>query len=67
MPPGCEQSTGPNCLGIVSWIVSPSGIKFSLITYVTDLIDSYIINRAIYGAVGFSLDPYMVIMEGYIE
>lgn len=63
MPDGCEQSSGPNCMGIVSWTVNPGGIQFSLITYVPDLLDTFIINRSIYGAVGFSHDSYMVDLE----
>jgi hypothetical protein len=46
-------------MGILSWMVSPNSIQFSLITYVSDLLDNYIIQKSIYGAVGFSLDPHM--------
>lgn len=60
MPVGCEQSTGPICNGVVAWVVNSEGIMFTLITYVKDLYEKSPKNRAIYGAVGLSLDSFMV-------
>ncbi|KAI6185050.1 Cytochrome b561 domain-containing protein [Aphelenchoides bicaudatus] len=57
-PPGCEQTTGPICTGVVAWVVSAKDIMFTLITYTPDLLQGGN-NKAIYGAVGFSKDAFM--------
>jgi hypothetical protein len=67
MPPGCEQSSGPVCTGVVAWVVDAQGIMFTLITYVKDLYEMSPKNRAVYGAVGFSLDSFMVVLSGNIN
>jgi hypothetical protein len=63
MPPGCEQSSGPVCIGVVAWIVDARSITFTLVTYVKDLYEMNPKNRAVYGSVGFSLDLSMVILS----
>ncbi|KAI6197185.1 hypothetical protein M3Y94_01194700 [Aphelenchoides besseyi] len=59
MPTGCEQANGPTCVGIISWDVTVERIRFALVIFTSDLLDTYIINRSIYGAIGFSIDRRM--------
>lgn len=61
-PAGCEQSTGPTCMGVVSWVVTSKDITFTLITFTEDLVKRG--GSAVYGAIGFSKDAFMV---GFLE